>query len=120
MPRKGYGSVTLPTLLLKEAHRVLKGKIGEKYRSMTELVSEALEDKIEALKGVPIVSTKDTSREDAKQMIIDHLRKNPGFHYPSDMAYSLGLDLELVFEITNSLLREQVVEIMGKKEIEAR
>jgi hypothetical protein len=44
--------------------------------------------------------------------------KNPGFHYPSDLAHKLGLDLELVFEITESLLRAHLVETASKIEVE--
>lgn len=120
MPRKGYRSVTLPSHLLREGQKAMQRDTGKRYHSLAELVSEALEEKLEALKGAPISSTKEVSREDAKHMIIDYLQDNAGFHYPSDLASSLGLDLELVFEITESLLREQIAETTAKKEIEAR
>jgi len=120
MPRKEYASVTLPLHLLNQARRAVKGGSAKKYRSVAELVSEALEEKLESLKGIPVVSVKETSRDDAERLILKYLHKNPGFHYPSDLAHSLGLDLELVFEITESLLREQVIETTVKKEIEAR
>lgn len=79
-------------------------------------------EKLEALRGAPIVSTRTASREDAKRMILAYLRENPGAHYPSDIAYSLGLDLEVVFEVTESLLRESVIETksMTQQEIKPR
>jgi hypothetical protein len=96
--------------------------LGERYRSLTELASEALDEKLEALKEAPIVSMRTPSREDAKRMILAYLKENPGAHYPSDIAYSLGLDLEVVFEVTESLLQEHMVETRSiiQQEIKAR
>jgi len=119
MPKKGYSSVTLPSALIHDARRMLKSTVGKKYRSLTELTSEALRDKLVALKGIPIVSTKEISRDEAQRLVFEYLEKNPGFHYPSDVAHKLGLDLELVFEITESLVRAHVVETASKIEAEA-
>ncbi len=110
MPKRGYTSVTLPSSLVREARKTLRRPSSRKYRSLTELVSEAVQEKLETIMGNTIVSTKTVSKEEATQMIIDHLTKNPGAHYPSDLANSLGLDLNLVFEVTESLLRDQIVE----------
>lgn len=119
MPKKGYSSVTLPSALIHDAQRMLKSTVGKRYRSLTELTSEALRDKLVALKGIPIVSTKEISRDEAQRLVFEYLEKNPGFHYPSDVAHELGLDLELVFEITESLVRAHVVETASKIEAEA-
>lgn len=119
MPKKGYSSVTLPTRLVNEARSVLRSPSGARYRSLTELVSEALDEKLDHLRGSPIVSVGDVSLDDAVRLITEHLRKNPGSHYPSDIAYALGLDLELVFRVTQNLLREHVVEVVTEKELAA-
>lgn len=118
MPKKGYSSVTLPSALIHDARRMLKSTGGKKYRSLTELTSEALRDKLVALKGTPIVSTKEISRDEVQRLVLEYLEKDPGFHYPSDLAHKLGLDLELVFEITQSLLRDHVVETASRIEVE--
>lgn len=122
MPKKGYTSVTLPSSLVREARKLLKSPTGERYRSLTELASEAIEEKLEVIRGASIVSTKTVQTEEAKSMIIDYLKKNPGAHYPSDIANSLGLDLDVVFEITQSLLRDHIIETKttSEKVIEAR
>jgi Arc/MetJ-type ribon-helix-helix transcriptional regulator len=122
MPREGYSSVTLPSKLVRKARRLLESPLGERYQSLSELASEALQEKLESLSGVPIVATGATSREDAERMILAYLRQKPGVHYPSDIAYALGLDLDVVFEVTNSLLREHVIETKSpaQKEIEAQ
>jgi len=122
MPKKGYTSVTLPSSLVREARKLLKSPTGERYRSLTELASEAIEQKLEVIRGASIVSTKTVQTEEAKSMIIDYLKNNPGAHYPSDIADSLGLDLDVVFEITQSLLRDHIVETKttSEKVIEAR
>lgn len=116
MPKEGYVSVTLPVRLVREARRLLKSPAGEKYRSLTELVSEALQDKLEVVRDVSVVSIRAVPREDARHMILDYLNSNPGAHYPSDIANSLGLDLEVVFEITQSLLREHIIETKTSSE----
>ncbi len=102
--------MTLRSSLVREARKSLRRSSSRKYRSLTELVSEAVEEKLETIMGNAIVSTKTVSKEEATHMILDYLRKNPGVHYPSDLANSLGLDLDLVFEVTESLLRDQIVE----------
>jgi len=122
MPKRGYTSVTLPSSLVRGARKLLKSPAGERYRSLTELVSEAIEEKLEAVMGASIVSTKTVPMEEAKRIILDYLRNNPGAHYPSDIADSLGLDLDVVFEITQSLLRDHIIETKttSEKVIEAR
>ncbi len=121
MPKQGYSSITLSSKLVRRARKLLDGPLGERYRSLTELTSEALEEKLEALREAAIVSMRTPSREDAERMILTYLKENPGAHYPSDIAYSLGLDLEVVFEVTESLLREHMVETrsMPQEEIKA-
>ncbi len=110
MPKKGYSSITVSSDIVQRARRLLDSPDGERYHSLTELASDAIEEKLEALKGVPVVSSKTVSQQHAKRMILAYLERNPGAHYPSDIAYTLGLDLEVVFEVTESLLREHVVE----------
>ncbi len=122
MPKKGYSSITVPFNIVRRARSLLDSPAGEGYHSLSELASEAIEEKLEALKGVPVVSTRTVSREDARRMILSYLERNPGAHYPSDIAYTLGLDLEVAFEVTESLLHEHMVETKGKtpKVVEAR
>jgi len=122
MPKKGYTSVTLPSSLVREARKLLKSPTGERYRSLTELATEAIEEKLEVIRGVSIVSTKTVRTDEAKSMIIDYLKNHPGAHYPSDIADSLGLDLDVVFEITQSLLGDHIIETKttSEKAIEAR
>lgn len=122
MPKKGYTSVTLPSSLVREARRLLKSPRGERYRSLTELASEAIEEKIEVIRGASVVSTRTVQTEEAKRMIVDYLKNNPGAHYPSHIADSLGLDIDVVFEVTQSLLRDHIIETKtpSEKVIEAR
>ncbi len=120
LPRRGYSTVTLPTKLVKEVRNIIKTSSGARYRSMTELVSDALEEKLSHLKGVQVVSVAEVSPEDAVRLVTEYLEKKPGSHYPSDIANVLGLDLELVFEVTSRLLREHVVELAAEKELAAR
>src|SRR3989304_4916845 len=122
MPKRGYASVPRPPPPVGEAQRLRRSPVGEKYRSLTELISEAVDEKLEAARGVSIVSARTVPREEAKRVILDYLNSNPGAHYPSDIANSLGLDLDVVFEITQSLLRDHIVETKPSSErvIDAR
>jgi predicted transcriptional regulator len=120
MPKQGYSSITLSSKLVRRARKLLDSPPGDRYHSLTELASEALEEKLEALMGAQIVSTRTPSREEANRMIVAYLKENPGAHYPSDIAYTLGLDLEMVFEVTESLLQEHMVETRStQQEIKA-
>jgi len=120
LPGKGYSSVTLPTNLIARARRVLRSEAGRTYRSLSDLVSEALDEKLGVLKGTPVLSIRDVTKEQARREVLDYLKRNPGFHYPSEVAAALALDPELVFEVTQSLLQHQIVETKSRKELEAR
>jgi hypothetical protein len=72
------------------------------------------------MKGTPVFSVNDVSKEQARRAVLDYLKRNPGFHYPSDIALALALDPELVLELTESMLQEQIIETKSGKEFEAR
>ncbi len=86
-------------------------QLGEKhgYKSRSELVREAIEDKIAQLKGVEIVKIRNIPKSKAKKEILAYIR-NKDRVYASDIAFDLRLDLGLVFEIVDELFGEEKLE----------
>lgn len=80
------------------------------YRSRTELVREAIEEKITQLKGTQIIELRDITNQQAKKEILEHIKGKPSV-YPSDVADALRLPMKQVFNVVNELFAEdQVVE----------
>ena len=86
-------------------------QLGEKhgYKSRSELVREAIEDKITQLRGVEIVKIRNISKSKAKKEILAYIR-NRDRTYASDIAFDLRLDLGLVFGVVDELFREEKLE----------
>lgn len=106
MEKKVFLPVRIEREMLKEFTQ-----LGEKhgYKSRSELVREAIEDKITQLKGVEIVKIRNIPKSKAKKEILDYIR-NKDRVYASDIAFDLRLDLGLVFKIVDELFREEKLE----------
>ncbi len=79
------------------------------YRSRTELIREALEDKIASLKGAKIMELREMDDEQAKKELLEYIKGKESI-YPSDIADVLRLPLEQVFRIVNELFGEGKIE----------
>jgi ArsR family metal-binding transcriptional regulator len=79
------------------------------YHSRTELIREAIGDKIASLKGAKIIELRDINDKQAKKELLDYI-KGKDSTYPSDIADALRLPLEQVFRIVNELFGERKVE----------
>lgn len=79
------------------------------YRSRTELIREAIEDKIANLKGSEIMELREMTDEQAKKELLEYIKGKESI-YPSDIADALRLPLEQVFRIVNVLFTEGRVE----------
>lgn len=93
----------------------MRSPLGERYRSVSDLIAEALREKLETLKGTPIMALREVSIEDAKREILQHMEEHPGPHYPSDIASALSLDLEVVFDAVRELTTEARIETAKRK-----
>lgn len=121
MPRRGYLSVTLPQQTLAKVKKIFRSPLGANYRSVSEYVAKAVEEKLERKGGIDIISVKEMPLEEAKSQILKYLSAHPGVHYPSDIAFTLGIDLELAFEAVRALMSESKVEVADlKREVIAR
>jgi Arc/MetJ-type ribon-helix-helix transcriptional regulator len=92
--------------ILKELDALVE-KFG--YRSRTELIREAIEDKISSLKGTKIMELREINDEKAKKELLEYIKGKESI-YPSDIADSLRLPLEQVFRIVNELFAKGKVE----------
>lgn len=79
------------------------------YRSRTELIREAIEDKIASLKGAEIMELREITDAEAKKELLKYIKGKESI-YPSDIADALRLPLEQVFRVVNELFTESRVE----------
>ena len=79
------------------------------YRSRSELIREAIEDKIAQLEGSEIIQLRNVSKEKAKKEIFEYIKGKDRI-YPSQIAEDLRLDLSMTFEIINELFTEGKME----------
>jgi len=114
MPRKGFTSITLSEELVERVRRIVRSPLGENYRGVAAFIAEAVREKLEEKGEVPIVSVEEIPLGEARSRITQYLKDHPGVHYPSDIAFKLGLDLELVFEVVKALTIEGMVEEVEK------
>ncbi len=73
------------------------------YRSLADMVREAVRDKLGTLE---VVSVRDVDLRKAERMIEDYLVKHPGPSFASEIADALGLDYGVTFKIVHRLLEE--------------
>lgn len=98
--------IRVEALVLEELD-ALAEKFG--YRSRTELIREAIEDKIASLKGAKIIELRDINDKRAKKELLEYIKGKESI-YPSDIADALRLPLEQVFRVVNELFGEGKVE----------
>jgi len=79
------------------------------YRSRTELIREAIEDKIANLRGSEIMELREVTDEQAKNELLEYIKGKESI-YPSDIADTLRLPVEQVFRIVSALFAEGRVE----------
>lgn len=79
------------------------------YRSRTEVIREAIEDKIASLKGSEIMELREISDNEAKKELLEFIKGKESI-YPSDIADALRLPLEQVFRTVNELFKDARVE----------
>lgn len=98
---------------IRVEYKILK-KIDElvekiRYRSRSELIREAIEDKIAQLEGSEIIQLRNVSKYKAKKEILEYIKGKDRI-YPSQIAEDLRLDLSMTFEIINELFTEGKLE----------
>jgi len=97
--------VSLPVSVVKKIEK-LRGRLG--YRSRNDVIREAIRRFIEEMEEAKVLYVRDVTLEQAKREIVEYLKRH-GSAYVSEMAESLGVNIELAFEAVDELEKEGVV-----------
>jgi len=97
--------VSLPVSVVEKIEK-LRATLG--YRSRNDVIREAIRRFIEEMEEAKVLYVKDMTLEKAKMEIIKYL-KHHSSAYVSEMAESLGIDIELAFEAVSDLKKERIV-----------
>jgi len=97
--------VSLPISVVKKIEE-LRARLG--YRSRNDVIREAIKRFIEKMEESKAIYVRDVTLEQAKREMVDYL-KHHGSAYVSEMAESLGIDIELAFKAVQELEKEGVI-----------
>ena len=95
--------LVLPVRIPEEMRERLDRAVSKlQYSSRGEFVREAIAEHLGSVEE-QIVETKDVSVAEAARLMDGYLTENPGAHYVSDLAESLGLELSVAFQAAKEL-----------------
>lgn len=97
--------VSLPISVVKKIEK-LRARLG--YRSRNDVIREAVRRFIEEMEETKVLYVRDVTVEQAKREIIEYLKRH-GSAYVSEMAESLGINIELAFKAVEELEKEGIV-----------
>jgi len=84
------------------------------YASRNEFVREAIEQHVNDRLEGKMIEVRDVSTKEAARMIDQHLSKNPGAHYVSELAEELGLELDVAFKAAATLRAKGMVKVRSR------
>lgn len=97
--------VSLPISVVKKIEE-LRARLG--YRSRNDVIREAVRRFIEEMEEAKVLYVRDVTGEQAKREIVEYLKRH-GSAYVSEMAESLGINIELAFKAVEELEKEGIV-----------
>jgi Arc/MetJ-type ribon-helix-helix transcriptional regulator len=98
--------------LTKSEYERIEEMIGAGlFRSAADFAREAVRDK---LREAEAVSVGNFSARDVERRIDDYLTKNPGSHFASEMAETLGLDLRTTIEAVRRMIESGKIHKSGE------
>lgn len=97
--------VSLPISVVKKIEE-LRARLG--YRSRNDVIREAVRRFIEEMEEAKVLYVRDVTVEQAKREIVEYLKRH-GSAYVSEMAESLGINIELAFKAVEELEKEGIV-----------
>lgn len=97
--------VSLPVSVVKKIEE-LRARLG--YRSRNAVIREAIRRFIEEMKEAKVLYVRDVTLEQAEKEIVEYLKRH-GSAYVSEMAESLGINVELAFKAVGELEKEGIV-----------
>ncbi len=72
--------------------------------SRSQLIREAVADKLEAVENMEILELRDMSVDEAVKLIDRYLMRNPGTHWVSEFIETLGIEPKIAFEAVQKLV----------------
>jgi hypothetical protein len=72
--------------------------------SRSQLIREAVADKLEAVENMGILELRDMSVDEAVKLIDQYLIRNPGTHWVSEFIEKLGIEPKIAFEAVEKLV----------------
>jgi len=97
--------VSLPMSVVEKLEG-LRARLG--YRSRNAVIREAVGRFIEEMEEAKVLYVRDVTVEEAKGEIVEYLKRH-GSAYVSEMAESLGVNIELAFKVVEELEKKGVV-----------
>jgi len=97
--------VSVPMSVVKKIEE-LRARLG--YRSRNAVIREAIRRFIEEMEEAKVLYVRDVTLKQAEKEIVEYLKRH-GSAYVSEMAESLGINVELAFKAVGELEKEGVV-----------
>ncbi len=72
--------------------------------SRSQLIRDAVADKLEAAENMGILELRDMSVDEAVTLIDQYLKSNPGTHWVSEFIEKLGIEPKIAFEAVQRLV----------------
>lgn len=76
------------------------------FLNFSDFTRRAIEDELAMLGEMGIISVRNASVQEARQLVEEYLSRSHGSVYPSEIADHYGLELEPVFEAVKQLMAE--------------
>ena len=97
--------VSMPVELVKKVDNA-RAKMG--YRSRNEVIRESVRHFLEEIEEMKVIRIRNISLKQAKKEILAYLKQRNSA-YVSNIADTLGIDIQLAFKAAEELEREGVV-----------
>jgi GTP-sensing pleiotropic transcriptional regulator CodY len=79
------------------------------YLNFSDFARSAIENELDRLGDVTIISVGTTSMKEAMKLIEEYVDNHQGSVYPSDIADHYGLELEIVFEAVKKMKSKGII-----------
>jgi len=102
MTKRATIPVSMPVEIIKRVDNV-RAKLG--YRSRNEVIRESVRHFLEEIEEMKVIRIRNISLKQAKKEILAYLKQRNSA-YVSDIADTLGIDIQLAFKAVEELQRE--------------
>jgi len=102
MTKRATIPVSMPVDVIKRVDNV-RAKLG--YRSRNEVIRESVRHFLEEIEEMKVIRIRNISLKQAKKEILAYLKQRNSA-YVSDIADTLGIDIQVAFKAVEELQRE--------------